>query len=632
MKLSIQQRLSRAFVGLALMPLLLGGIFVSLLSFYLQTQQAIQFQEKVAEHTALTVETFFARLEDELLLTAKTININKLSSQEQQNILYRLLSYQDVFEELILLNSEGQEIHHVSRLQVYTETDLHSHAKDEFFVEPTTNLETYYSPVRFSNVTGEPMMTIAIPIVDSRTGLVAGVLAANTRISEVRHSISSLESIDEGNAYIVNAQELIIAHQDQSVVLRGTTFTVPDEVGFQPGLNNEQVVLAFHPIQLGNQKWNVVTEVPWFKALFLTIYTILITGILLAFFLVISALTAFSSVRQIVNPIQTLAKAVQDITGGNLTRRVEVSRQDELGILATAFNTMTARLQQTLAELEQKVMERTAELTTANTQLQQEIRERSRAEDELRIAHQQLLSLTQLKDEFFANASHELRTPLANIKLYHGLLTAQPKKQDKYLATLQRETDRLEHIIEEVLYLSSLDMKQIVPKLQSVDLNRLVDTFVNDHTLLASQKDLTLDFTSNLECLEVQVDPVLLERALGVLISNAFSYTLPGGRVEIHVSNQCTAEECWVNLSITDTGLGVPIDEQQHVFDRFFRGKAAREQYISGTGLGLSIAKEIIDRHNGCIDINSDGEGQGTTFTIRIPTHDDHSTDLKISF
>jgi PAS domain S-box-containing protein len=239
---------------------------------------------------------------------------------------------------------------------------------------------------------------------------------------------------------------------------------------------------------------------------------------------------------------------------------------------------------------------------------------------ELRAAYERLQELDQIKDDFVANVSHELRTPIANLRLYHHLLTERPEKQPAYLVTLQRETARLEHIVEDLLYLSRLDQGEITPDLSSVDLNSLVAVHISDRTALAEEKGLTLTLEQAPELPAVRADRLLFERALSILLTNAFNYTPEGGQVTVATQTRQEEGISWAGVSVSDTGPGISSDDLPNLFKRFYRGEMARLARVPGTGLGLAIAKEIIDRHGGQIEADSRGiPGKGATFTVWLP-------------
>jgi len=266
-----------------------------------------------------------------------------------------------------------------------------------------------------------------------------------------------------------------------------------------------------------------------------------------------------------------------------------------------------------------------------------DITERKRAEEEIRTrtleletvnqdleaANEQLQVLSRVKDEFVSNVSHELRTPITNLKLYHHLLAAQPKNYDSYFATLGREIGRLEDMIEALLTLSRLDQSRTALNLASVELNTLTEEFVMDRLALAESKGLTLTLRKWPESLAARADRDLIGQVLSILLTNALNYTPAGGQVIVSVQNLQRDDQQWAGFRVSDTGPGIFPAEQPKLFTRFFRGKVGRESHVSGTGLGLAIAKEIVDRHRGRIEVESEGiPGKGATFSIWLPVQD----------
>jgi signal transduction histidine kinase len=253
------------------------------------------------------------------------------------------------------------------------------------------------------------------------------------------------------------------------------------------------------------------------------------------------------------------------------------------------------------AELEERVAERTSELEAANEHLQ---------------------ALSRVKDEFVANVSHELRTPITNLKLYHELLQANPGGTSHYLATLQRETERLEHIIEDLLLLSRLDQDRIAFAPTVVDINALASEYVADRAPLADNRKLALSYVGGENIPEVLADQMMLGQAFSVLLANALAYTPPGGQVVVSTQTRHLDGKEWVGLSVSDTGPGIPPEDQPHLFQRFFRGQLGRDSGTPGIGLGLAIAKEIVEQHQGSIELASEGiPSQGATFTIWLPAY-----------
>jgi len=260
-----------------------------------------------------------------------------------------------------------------------------------------------------------------------------------------------------------------------------------------------------------------------------------------------------------------------------------------------------------------------------------DITEQKRAEREIRQNNQELEDLNfdleeanahlrrldQIKDEFVANVSHELRTPLTNIKLFHELLVLQPDRIEEFLETLARETDRLTALIEDLLALTRFDQGIVRLHKSSFDLNIMVREFVEDRRKLAESKGLILEIHTKAETPMIYGDRNLLEQVLSILLTNAINYTPENGIVFVVTKVSHYNDREWVGFMVQDTGMGIPSDELENLFTRFFRGKVGKKSGVSGTGLGLSIAKEIVDRHQGRIFAESAGiPGQGTTFQV----------------
>jgi phosphoserine phosphatase RsbU/P len=277
--------------------------------------------------------------------------------------------------------------------------------------------------------------------------------------------------------------------------------------------------------------------------------------------------------------------------------------EPELELLTTIADTVAvavdnARLydavQQHADNLERRVAARTRELT---------------------VAYEHLQDLDRLKDEFVSRISHELRTPLANIQLYLGLLrTGKPDKRDDYLQTLRRETARLNQLIEDLLEISRLDLGQASINLVPVDVNHLAARLQPDWQAAADARGLTFDLQGAPDLPPALADAAPLTRALSNVVSNGLNYTPCGGRVTCRTV-LAEAGDAWIKIVVQDSGPGIAPEEVSHVFDRFYRGRAARNYKVPGTGLGLAISKEIMEKLGGRITVDSQ-LGQGTTFTI----------------
>ena len=256
---------------------------------------------------------------------------------------------------------------------------------------------------------------------------------------------------------------------------------------------------------------------------------------------------------------------------------------------------------------------------TVRHQAQEQLQQHSMA---LEALNARLKSLTEVKDKFVANVSHELRTPITNLKLYLDLVKTNPKKYEIYLATFARETERLANMIEGLLILSRLDQDRLELYRKPLDLNQLTVDFISDRKALAEEHDLALEFTPEVPLPPIDADANLLGQVIGILLTNAINYTESGGEVHLSTFKGASTDLPLIGLQVRDTGSGIPKSEQDDLFERFFRGKAGRQSQVPGTGLGLAIAREIIQLHDGTIEVESEGEpGKGSTFTVWLPVY-----------
>jgi len=255
----------------------------------------------------------------------------------------------------------------------------------------------------------------------------------------------------------------------------------------------------------------------------------------------------------------------------------------------------------------------------------QDITDRKRAEQEraeftreLEAQNERLLELDRLKDEFVALVSHELRTPLTSIRGYLELVLdgeagAVTDEQRQFLGIVERNANRLLDLVGDLLFLAQIEAGKLSLEVGSVDFAAVAAESVETARPLAEEKRITLTLaTSPVPALAG--DAARLAQLLDNLISNAVKFTPEGGRVDVRASSSRGN----AILEVRDTGMGIPAEEQEHVFERFFRTTRATEQAIQGTGLGLAICKAIVHAHGGQITLAS-SEGEGATFRVAIP-------------
>jgi PAS domain S-box-containing protein len=227
-----------------------------------------------------------------------------------------------------------------------------------------------------------------------------------------------------------------------------------------------------------------------------------------------------------------------------------------------------------------------------------------------------------LKSQFISDVSHELRTPLTNLTLYLGLFENDQVhgKQRTYLDILKRETERLTHLIEDLLTFSRIQLSQIDEKIQPLDINQIVHQLTIDRAFWAAKRDIRLTYRPLNDLPAAMANANGLSQVLSNLLTNAINYTPAGGRVILETDVKARKKQNWVVISVIDNGTGITDDEIPFIFDRFFRGSASHVTGAEGTGLGLAISKELVTRMGGEITFESSlGEGSSFHVWLRPP-------------
>jgi signal transduction histidine kinase len=230
-----------------------------------------------------------------------------------------------------------------------------------------------------------------------------------------------------------------------------------------------------------------------------------------------------------------------------------------------------------------------------------------------------LKELDRMKSRFVSNVSHELRTPLTSIHLYANLIRkSNAENLTRYVDALTLETARLSNLVEDVLQISRIESGKLELRIQPTDLNILTETVVAGHLVLAESHNLNIVYHAHPSQTLVKIDRDKFAQVLNNLVENAINYTPEGGHIQVSIGQQMIGEQNWATVTIQDTGMGIPENELEYIFERFFRGEEPQKKQIQGSGLGLAIVKEILQLHGGDITVKSE-VGLGSTFTVQIP-------------
>ena len=286
--------------------------------------------------------------------------------------------------------------------------------------------------------------------------------------------------------------------------------------------------------------------------------------------IVLASCIGFLFARTLVSPINRMTTTAKAIKEGDLSARTELHGEDEIAHLGETFDAMADSIERD-RELERR-------LTT--------------------------------------DVAHELRTPLMAIQstveaMVDGVFVADEER----LETVNSEVQRLSRLVDAILKLSRLESRSTPMKKEVVNVGELIAGIVATHEAFVADSGLTLKYEME-QGVRVLGDADMIRQATANLISNAVRYTSEGGLVTVRVKRG----DIMASISVQDTGIGLTPDEAKMVFSRFWRADAGRTRESGGLGIGLSVVKEIVERHNGWVQVEG-RKGEGACFTIHIPLH-----------
>lgn len=294
--------------------------------------------------------------------------------------------------------------------------------------------------------------------------------------------------------------------------------------------------------------------------------------------LVLSAVLGLALSRAIARPVRRLTEAAGAVAQGRLDQQVPVRaarHPDELGRLSRAFNDMTARLR----------------------------------------------AARQTQVDFVANVSHELRTPLTSLKglveTLRGGAVDDPEVRDRFLGTMEDETDRLIRLVRDLLLLSRADSEALDLQREPLDVGPLAQAVAGRLASQARTAGLSVQVDVDPNCPPAWADPDRVEQVLVNLVDNALKYSKPGGAVSLHVGPG-PGSPPGVRVQVRDQGIGIPAEHLARIGERFYRADKARDRAAGGSGLGLAIARALVEAHGGQMAVDS-AEGQGTTVSFTLP-------------
>jgi len=279
----------------------------------------------------------------------------------------------------------------------------------------------------------------------------------------------------------------------------------------------------------------------------------------------------FVTLQWLIMPLRQIVRTVQRMSAGQLNLRIPIVSKDEYSILSATFNDLTEKLEQ---------VERT-------------------------------------REEFVSNVSHELKTPLTAIKVLSESILSQESVPEEvsreFMQDINSEVDRMVNITNDLLALVKVDQREQSLNIAPTDINRLVEDILKRLSPLAEKKKVVLLF-EEVRPVQIDADEIKLALAISNIVENGIKYTPRGGTVKVVVDS----DHQNAFITVQDTGIGVPEDEQDKIFNRFYRVDKTRDRDTGGTGLGLAISRSTVLLHDGNIRITSKPD-EGSVFVLRIP-------------
>ncbi len=280
---------------------------------------------------------------------------------------------------------------------------------------------------------------------------------------------------------------------------------------------------------------------------------------------------------------------------------------------------------------------RSSKLVTEKYRLEQLVKDRTKEvyqkNELLERQAQKLQEMDQIKSRFFANISHEFRTPLMLIMGPTEQMLAEIKveRHQENLNMILRNSKRLLRLISQLLDLSRFDSGKMVLQSAYRNIVPFLKGLTSSFQLMAVQKKLDVQFQTTEEEISLHFDFEKMEEVFNNLLINAIKFTPEGGSITISISRTQFQDNQWyVQISVSDTGIGISTEQLSRIFDRFFQVENHKKQSYDGTGIGLSLVKEIVSLHQGKVDVHSQ-EGKGTEFIILLPMGDYHPDSSEIA-
>lgn len=569
------------FIVLASVPtIILGAVSLYLIDsshrYDVSNLELQLIDQKIEE-----IRKFFADTLGIIELRVGFTQKSEIEYSQQIFLLDGLLEENRALDEVSFIDLRGQETAKKSRFRDF----------GEFF--NVSNLDKFKIPSRGENFISDvyytlsgPSVTLASPV-RNRSNDIIQILTAEVNLSQITKSLEQSRLGSSGYLVLLDRDGVLITHQGKQNFQPGADLSgtsrikrvlggeVLDALGsedrYQSFLGGLEVVGAAKRIpQIG---WVLMVEWPINDADAVIRDVRSQVGRLAIFGIFAVLILAPLFAIRLIKPIKILEDSAKEIEKGNFDKKVEIKTSDELEQLGEAFNKMAKGLKR----------------------------------------------LQELKNEFVFIAAHELRTPVTAIRGYLSMVfddeaASLSDKVKKYLSIVSQSNERLIQLVNDILEIARSEAGRMQIQVSSTDIKESVRAILAEVKPLADTKKINIIYDDKISSSLILADPARLKEVIMNFVSNAIKYNNDGGWVKVYHE----AKDNMILTHVEDNGFGMSQEEQQHMFEKFFRADTGKIKAIQGTGLGLFITRELVEKMNGKVWLKSE-EGKGTTFSFSLP-------------
>jgi PAS domain S-box-containing protein/putative nucleotidyltransferase with HDIG domain len=351
MKSSLRRRFFKILFYVTILPIILLGLLLIYQSFRVQANAAIDSQYQIASQVSILAQDLLNEPEQSAMFIANTNDLFSRQPGELKLLLSKLITFDDSLEEIVLIDSKGNEVTRVSRARFSPDNELNNWARRPEFIFPFEGNVTHFSPIRISDINNKPLMDISLPIQDAFSGKPKGVILVTVSLNNI-WSLVREKSFDlNQEIYIISGNGLVVAHANPSIILRHTNFIPENGSGIGRGISDSLVVYGTATFKVGDQEFIVIAEKPVQDAFYSSIVSVFTV---IAIVLVVTFLSIFLiriTGDRLVMPILTLAEMAKAIQQGDFTKRSNIEGDDEIGLLSNSLNQMADDLQVTFTSI-----------------------------------------------------------------------------------------------------------------------------------------------------------------------------------------------------------------------------------------------------------------------------------------